>query len=114
MDISVNKHGFRLKDICFGRGKLFAELQTEPCWQIEFRDNSRNSENAIIIDEIETKNFICLLSEPLVYKWDNIDLGDEREVLDIIVQYASGEYPEWRIQVKNRSKKYGIWRVNFH
>jgi len=113
IDISADKHGLRLKGICWGEKQFFAQPQPEPFWQIEFRDSSRSSENIIIVDNIEAESFACPSPNPLVYQWINIDLGGESGVLDIIVQYKSGEYPEWRIQVNNRSQEYGIWRVNF-
>jgi len=113
IDISADKHGFRFNGISSGHKRFFAQSQTESFWQIEFRDSSRSSENTIVIDSIETENFACQSTDPLVYKWSNISLGDERNVLDIVVQYYSGEFPEWRIQISNRSQKYGIWRVSF-
>jgi len=114
IDISANRHGFRLKCIRSGQGKLFAKLQPEPFWQIEFRNSSRSSEGAIIVDNIEAGSVACSSSDPLVYRWSNVDLGDEKSMLDIVVQYSNpGQYPEWRIKINNRSQKYGIWRVNF-
>ena len=84
IDISVDKHGFRFKGISSDQKRFFAQLQPEPFWQIEFRDSSRSSENAIIIDDIEAESVICQSSDPLVYQWHEIDLGDEKGVLDII------------------------------
>ncbi|MBM3239628.1 hypothetical protein FJZ31_25350 [Candidatus Poribacteria bacterium] len=113
IDISVDKLGFRLKGISPGQKQFFAQLQPEPFWQIEFRDSSRSPENAIIVDNIEAESVDCPSFNPLTYHWHNIDLGDEKSALDIIVRYNSEKFPEWRIQINNRSQKYGIWRVNF-
>lgn len=111
INISANEYGLRLKGIYSMQKQLFNHEQPDSFWQIEFRDISRA--NPIIIDEIKSVDFICLSSDPLVYQWNKIDLVDENGVVDIIIQYASGEYPEWRIKVNNRSQKYGIWRINF-
>jgi hypothetical protein len=113
IDILVDKHGFRLKGIRPGQKQFFAQTQPEPFWQIEFRDSSRNPENAIIVDNIEAKSVDCPSFNPLIYHWRNVDLGSEKGVLDIIVRYDPKKFPEWRIQINNRSQKYGIWRVNF-
>ncbi|MBC8231792.1 hypothetical protein H8E77_19760, partial [bacterium] len=115
MNISADRQGLRLRGLGLDATlqNFFAEEQPESFWQIEFRDSTRNPDSAIIIDNVEAESVDCPSSNPLIYHWRNIDLGDEANALDITVTCEYGAFPEWRIQITNRSQKYGIWRVNF-
>lgn len=72
-------------------------------------DNTTPSQQSV--QKIRTKS-----GERLILLWKNIDIGDEKGILDVAVTI---ELPEksslcfWRIFVDNRSRAYGLWEIHF-
>ena len=89
-------------------------------WRLTFKsskDDKGERESLTIDNHVMAKNrFVEKKKRELVFTWEGIDLPGEPAAVDVIAHVkldkASGE-SQWRIDVRNRSKKFGLWESDY-
>ena len=98
-----------------------ANSETPGLWRIELREpyiSSKEEQNTGVIIDNHTKA-VCsaeVSGTRVIFTWKDLDLPGESGVIDVTAQVdmVSGNGPsEWRISINNRSKKYGLWKVDY-
>ncbi len=103
--------------------------QTAGLWKLEFRTPHRSREGEA---EGAAQTVLCLDNrapgpltsvfdqwtgaQALTLTWRDLDLGQETDVVDVTVtvKLPTGRGgSEWRINVDNRSRRFGLWEVHF-
>jgi hypothetical protein len=117
-------NGFSCLKITDSKGKtrfVFPELsaQNNGLWQLNFVKSGQTDkitlDNRVRAVVNSTKKKLADGSQELSLTWNNISFADEKNVVDVIVKVllkSDGE-SNWRINVKNRSSKYGLFSVDF-
>jgi len=98
-------------------------------WRLEFRPayekpaegekKGKPDEGAVILtnrDEAKPAAQPDPVGRKLTLTWKGLDLPEEADVVDVtvVVALADGAGPsQWRIDIDNRSKRFGLWEVQF-
>ncbi len=83
-------------------------------WRIELR--GKDQKPVALDNRAQAKCKVTAFKGALNLQWDAIDLGDEPgaiSVLAIVELLPGAALSSWRLEVKNRSKRYGVWDVLF-
>ena len=94
-------------------------------WKIEFRtpykaipegEEGDSHEIVILDNHAECERTVSKRAGALTLLWRDLDLGDEQDVVDVTARIrlpAGASASEWRIDVINRSKRFGVYETNF-
>ncbi len=129
MVFSDAKHGFDclgIENRLAGNTRFVRARKDVPgLWEIEFRSpykavaerNTGEAYEVVLLDNhAEGKLAAALHARTLTLQWKHLDLGDEKDVVDVtatILLPNGGAPSEWRIDVANRSTRYGVYETRF-
>ncbi|MBU0478264.1 hypothetical protein KKC91_06825, partial [bacterium] len=117
------EEGFALDDIIKKDANLSLLHKGESrnmLWQISLKsDKGRGQGYSINNNTRAEKSYKIRKSgeeKTLFLYWKNIDIENESNVLDVTAQVDvkdDDDFAYWKISIKNRSKKYGLWRIDY-
>ena len=102
------------KDVQFGDGT--GDSKRAGLWAMKFWKDGSPSQTRWITNHDSSRRSVKTSDGQLKFLWEGLSLGDEKDVVDVaaVVELVEdGQSAKWRIQVRNRSKAWGLAEVEY-
>ena len=107
-----------IKNKLGGKGVQFGDGESDDrragLWAMKFWKDGGPSQTRWLTNHSQSRRSVKSSDGRLKFLWEGLSLGDEKDVVDVAAAVdlsEDGESAKWRIQVRNRSKTWGLAEV---
>ena len=102
------------REVQFGDGEI--DGSRAGLWAMKFWKDGSPSQTRWLTNHNPSRRSVKSSDGRLKFLWEGLSLGDEKDVVDVAAAVdlsEDGESAKWRIQVRNRSKTWGLAEVEY-